>query len=161
MLLDGTPDDTMGGPEDMEEQDLKLERTLHRRTADIISRIVIDPGFAKLVKTLRISASVRAYPSRRGASASLGRGHLSFQISAFFLVGFLPSGCVLIYIPIAMLLSALPKLVNMQELIFSGSVEVWNIIATQLSSTHPRLASLTVEYVTFPCFIFIAIPPTS
>jgi len=30
------------------DEDVKLEKVLHQRTADIISRIVMDPGFAKL-----------------------------------------------------------------------------------------------------------------
>ncbi|KLO16634.1 hypothetical protein SCHPADRAFT_901298 [Schizopora paradoxa] len=106
------------------DEDVRLEKTLHQRTADIISRIVMDPGFAKLVKTLRVSASIRS--DRRGnATAGMSCNHLSFQITMF--------------------LTALPKLVNLQELIFTGNVDVWNTLAAQLGSTHPRLASLTVE----------------
>ncbi len=64
------------------DEDVKLEKVLHQRTADIISRIVMDPGFAKLVKSLRISASIRTGAGeRRGTNCN----HLSFQISTFWL----------------------------------------------------------------------------
>jgi len=38
---------------------IQLEKSLSKRTADILSRIIIDPSFAKLVKTVRISAERR------------------------------------------------------------------------------------------------------
>lgn len=38
-------------------RDLKLEKWLAQRTADIIARIMIDPSFSRLVRKLRISAS--------------------------------------------------------------------------------------------------------
>ncbi|TDL27100.1 hypothetical protein BD410DRAFT_783287 [Rickenella mellea] len=38
-------------------RDLKLEKYLAQRTADIIARIMIDPGFSRLVRKLRIFAS--------------------------------------------------------------------------------------------------------
>ena len=45
------------GDDDPERPGLRLEKQLVQRTADIIARIVLDPSFAKLVKTVRISAS--------------------------------------------------------------------------------------------------------
>ena len=44
-----------------------------------------------------------------------------------------------------MLANALPKLLNLKEVIFTGSNEVWNRISEVLSLTHPRLQSLNVD----------------
>ncbi len=122
------------------DEDVKLEKVLHQRTADIISRIVMDPGFAKLVKSLRISASIRTGAGeRRGTNCN----HISFQISTFWLRA--RNDLMSDVLFLAMFLTALPKLLNLQELIFTGNNEVWNTLAAQLGSTHPRLASLTIE----------------
>ncbi|KAI5120006.1 hypothetical protein M0805_008467 [Coniferiporia weirii] len=92
----------------------RLEKQLAQRTADIIARIVLDPSFAKLIKTVRISAE------RRDRN-----NHMAFQTN--------------------MLITALPKLLNLKEVIFSGSNDVWNRVANVLGTTHPRLESLIVE----------------
>ena len=92
----------------------KLEKQLAQRTADIVARIVLDPSFAKLVRTVRISAE------RTDRSQ-----HMAFRTN--------------------MLATALPKLTNLREVIFSGSNEVWNRLAEVLTSTHPRLESLIIE----------------
>ena len=39
------------------QRDLQLEKWLAQRTADMIARVMTDPSFASLVKTLRVSAS--------------------------------------------------------------------------------------------------------
>lgn len=44
-----------------------------------------------------------------------------------------------------MLATALPKLLNLKEVIFSGSNDVWMTLADVLSTTHPHLESLTLE----------------
>ena len=56
--------------DDPDRPGLRLEKKLAQRTADIVARIVLDPSFAKLVKTVRISAG------RRDASH-----HMAFQTS--------------------------------------------------------------------------------
>lgn len=120
------------GDDDPERPGLRLEKQLTQRTADVLSRIVLDPSFAKLVKTVRISAS------RRDRSH-----HMAFQTSTLFLNVRL--SLHLSYCLTAMLANALPKLLNLKEVIFTGSNEVWNRIAEILSSTHPRLQSLSVD----------------
>ncbi|KAL5478706.1 hypothetical protein ACEPAI_1983 [Sanghuangporus weigelae] len=92
----------------------KLEKQLAQRTADIVARIVLDPSFAKLIKTVRISAE-RTDKSQ----------HMAFRAN--------------------MLATALPKLTNLREVIFSGSNDVWNKLAEVITSTHPRLESLIIE----------------
>ena len=44
-----------------------------------------------------------------------------------------------------MLATALPKLLNLKEVIFTGSNEVWARLADVLSATHPRLQSLILD----------------
>lgn len=44
-----------------------------------------------------------------------------------------------------MLATAIPKLINMREVIFTGSNDVWTVLSQVLSTTHPRLESLTLE----------------
>ncbi|KAH8115096.1 hypothetical protein DFH11DRAFT_1508330 [Phellopilus nigrolimitatus] len=92
----------------------RLEKQLTQRTADIVARIILDPSFAKLIRTVRISAE------RKDKSH-----HMAFQTN--------------------MLATALPKLLHLREVIFSGSNDVWNTLAGVLSTTHPRLESLTIE----------------
>ncbi|KAL5520579.1 hypothetical protein ACEPAG_9803 [Sanghuangporus baumii] len=92
----------------------KLEKQLAQRTADIVARIVLDPSFAKLIRTVRISAE------RKDRSQ-----HMAFRAN--------------------MLATALPKLTNLREVIFTGSNDVWNKLAEVITSTHPRLESLIIE----------------
>ena len=47
------------GEDDPDRPGFKLEKWLVQRTADIVSRIVLDPGFARLIKTIRVSATPR------------------------------------------------------------------------------------------------------
>ena len=61
-------------------------------------------------------------------------GHERVLIKVFFLVA-------------AMLATALPKLVNLQEIQFVGSNIVWNKLAELIVATHPRLQGLTFKYV--------------
>ena len=105
---------TLGDQDHPDRPGFKLEKQLAQRTADIVARIVLDPSFAKLIKTVRISAE------RTDRSQ-----HMAFRTN--------------------MLATALPKLVNLQEIIFTGSNDVWNRLAENLGSTHPRLESLTIE----------------
>ena len=44
---------------DPDNPSVALEKRLAQRTADIVARIVLDPNFAKLIKTVRISAERR------------------------------------------------------------------------------------------------------
>lgn len=62
------------GKHDLDDPDrpgFKLEKRLAQRTADIIARVVLDPSFANLIRTVRISAE------RKDRS-----NHMAFRTSA-------------------------------------------------------------------------------
>ena len=118
-------------------RDLQLEKWLAQRTADIIARVMTDPSFAGLVRTLRVSAS----PHHRC-------DHMVFQSCKFYVLCTTPS-MLTFPLLLAMLAIALPKLVNLRRVSFAGSNEVASKFAEVLAISHPYLTGLTLQCVSY------------
>lgn len=92
-----------------------LEKKLAQRTADIVARIVQDPNFAKLIRTVRISAE------RRDKS-----NHMAFRTSSclFYTSYYRKEKRVdkTLFFPSDMLATAIPKLINMREVIYTSTL---------------------------------------
>ena len=74
-VLSEGPDGQYEEDDDPDRPGFKLEKWLVQRTADIVSRIVLDPGFARLIKKIRVSATPRDKTQ-----------HMAFGSSAYSIV---------------------------------------------------------------------------
>lgn len=104
-----------------------------QRSADILTRIILDPSFAHPVRTLRIFASTRD-------------GGLAFQTGArimWFLV------ILRLRIIVGMLTNALPKLINLRHVHISSGAEGLPPVLRILQSTNPNLRGLSLQCVVF------------
>lgn len=105
-----------------------------QRSADILTRIIVDPAFAHCVRTLRIFASTRdgglAFQTGMKVSSSLEL-HTSIHMA--------------VHVCLGMLTNALPKLVNLRNVHISSSAEGLTPVLRILQSTNPRLCGLSLQ----------------
>jgi len=103
-----------------------------QRSADILTRIIVDPAFAHCVRTLRVFASTRA-------------GGLAFQTGMKISLEFHASVHGSVHVCPGMLTNALPKLVNLRNFHVSSAAEALPPILRILQSANPRLCGLSLQ----------------
>ncbi len=102
-----------------------------QRSADILTRIILDPSFASLVKTLRI------YATKRDRD-----GTLAFQIGTNFRTR---DHGVMTCFSIGMLANALPKLINLKNVHIAASSDGLLPMLRILQTTSPKLRGLSIS----------------
>jgi len=100
-----------------------------QRSADILTRVIVDPAFAHCVRTLRIFASTKV-------------GGLAFQTGMNVSLELFHGS---VYVCPGILTNALPKLVNLRNFHISSAAEALPPILRVLQSANPRLCGLSLQ----------------
>lgn len=109
-----------------------------QRTADILTRLIVDQKFANAVRTMKIYCSARR---DRDGSMAFQTGECSSLFYGYAMV--LMKECI------GMLTNVLPKLVNLKNMYLSAPSESIVPVLRILQTTGTKLHGLSLQYVSF------------